>query len=385
MPPQQESARIIFLIVLTFWIFSTPDNGPLIAGPNLIKNRLTRQRAAHGVLNSTKWGDFDPVPTVSDGSAAEPKYLNLTGFREKDNFAWADLGRFRKKCDDWSLNAVGIPEAAQPVWQNATGVVHGFWHREDGSVPRTIRDYNLTDATPNITWASGAFEWSRNVTGREGKMLVRIEDDEAAGTEPEVLDPLILLHTEFRAREVTATFTVEDVEGTGSQFDMRMHGIHWPREGAMLFTTTSEKFAGIFGLPHLTSRPAFFETSQALLNRTLDKVLSKKEQLFFLDQVDPWASTADAPVDVFNPTAHCEYLAYVQIHPPEKDYLHVQPSLTGPENIIKAIHEVEDELRFPQGVSHHGRPKLQMSAVLYSPDCAFFLESKGPPAYAPAD
>lgn len=385
MPPQQDSARIFFLIVLTFWIFSTPDNGPLIAGPNLIKNRLARQRTAHGILNSTSWGDFDPVPKADASNTAEPKFLNLTGFREQDKFAWDDLGRFRQKCDEWSLNAVGAPEAAQPVWQNATGVVHGLWHRESGSVPRLHSDYNLTQIAPNVTWAGSASEWSRNVTGSNGKMLVRIEDDDGAGTEPEVIDPLVLLETEVRAREVTATFTLEDVEGSGNQWDMRMHGVHWPRQGAMLFTTTSEKFAGIFGLPHLTNRPDFYATSQALLNRTLNKVLSKKEQLFFLDQVDPWASSSDSPGDVFNPTAHCEYLAYVQIHPPEKDYLHVQASLTGPENIIKAIHEVEDELRYPRGVSHLGKPKLQMSAVLYSPDCAYFIESKGPPAYAPAD
>ncbi|RYP35795.1 hypothetical protein DL767_003650 [Monosporascus sp. MG133] len=385
MPPPQDHARLLFLIILLFWFASTPDTGPgLIAGPALVKNRLARQRHAHGVLNSTKWGDFSPPP-VDNASNSTTGYLNLTGFRKEDGFVWEDLGRFKNRCEEWSRHAVGIPEASQPVWQNATGVVHGLWDRLDTSSPRYHSSYNLSDISPEVTWSGWASQWSRNATGKEGKMLVRVSDDEDAGTEPEVSDPNIFLRTEIRAREVSATVDIEDMEGSGSSWEMRLHGVHWPRQGAMLLTTTSEKFAGIFGLPHLTGRLEFFDSSQVLLNRTLDKVLERKEQHYFVDQSDPWASTLDAPGEIWNPSPHCEYLVYLQVYPPEQDVIKVQPTLTGPENVAKAIEDIERELRFPRGAPHQTTPRLQMSAVIFSPDCAFFLESRGPPAFAPSD
>ncbi|EMR66869.1 putative ring finger ubiquitin ligase protein [Eutypa lata UCREL1] len=370
MPPPQDNARLLFLIILLFWFASTPDTGPgLIAGPALVKSRLARQRYAHGVLNTTKWGDFSPQLATDDPPDNNTTgYLNLTGFRQEDGFVWEDLDRFKNRCEEWSRNAVGAPEVSEPVWQNATGVVHGHWDRLNTSSQRYHSSYNLSDISPDVTWSGWALQWSRNATGKEGKMLVRIDDDEDAGKEPEEVDSSALLRTEIQAREVSASVNIEDLEGSGNSWEMRLHG-----------------FAGIFGLPHITARPDFFDSSQALLNRTLNKVLDKKEQRSFVDQMDPWASTLDAPGEAWNPSPHCEYLVYLQIYPPDKDVLKVQPTLTGPENVAKAIEDIERELRFPRGAPHQTTPKLQMSAVIFSPDCAFFLETRGPPAFPPTD
>ena len=103
---------------------------------------------------------------------SDARYLNLTGFRAEDGLAWEDLGRFKNKCDEWSFNAVGLPEVSLPVWQNATGVVHGLWGRAGASSPRFHSGYNLSDMTPDVTWSGWASDWSRNVTGKEGKMTV---------------------------------------------------------------------------------------------------------------------------------------------------------------------------------------------------------------------
>ncbi|KAI1326809.1 hypothetical protein F5Y16DRAFT_373438 [Xylariaceae sp. FL0255] len=396
MPQAQENARVFFLIFLLFWLASSPDSSSsssgFIAGPSQFRERLARQRDARAVLNSTSWGDFAPNvtepladdPVVHPGSETDvtgAKYLNLTGFRKEDNFTWHDLERFKSRCEEWSRNAVGIPEAQLPVWQNATGVVRGTWERLNASVARDHSSYNLTQINSDVVWSSWNSEWSRNITGREGKILMRIDDDEDAETEPEELDDNILMQDSIVAREVSVSVTLEDTDGAGSTWDMRLHGIHWPKQGAMLFTTTSDKYAGIFGLPHLATTPELFNSSKALLNRTLGKILDRKEKHVFADLGDPWSSTVDAPGDTWNPSPHCEYILYLQIYPLDNDILGVQPSLTGPENFIKEIQDVEKELRFPQGKPQRSIPPLQMSAVMYSPDCAYFLESKGPPAY----
>ncbi|KAI1857629.1 hypothetical protein JX265_011044 [Neoarthrinium moseri] len=389
MPPPQDNARVVLLIILLLWV-STNDNGAgFVQAPSQTKARLARQRYAHGVLNSTSWGDFAPrLADVELPPDEPPRYLNLTGFREEDKYAWDDLGRFRNRCEEWSRNAVGDPTVSAPVWQNVSGVVRGPWARRETTVSRYHSSYNLSNITPEVEWIGWAADWSRNITGREGKMMVRIHDNQDAGTEPseEALhEKGLLLPSEIRARAVSATVTVDDEEGSGSSNEMRLHGVHWPRQGALLLTTTSEKYAGIFGLPHLTSRPEFFESSQALLNRTLDEVLQAKEKRYFTDHGNPWGSSLDGASEALGPSPHCEYVFYVQIHPPSNELLRVQPTLTGPENVAKAIEELEHELRFPQGAPQEGLPRLQMSAVVYSPDCAFMLETKGAPDYPPTE
>lgn len=228
-------------------------------------------------------------------------------------------------------------------------------------------------------------------------------------------------------RAAAATVTVEDVDGTGSSHDMRMHGVHWPRKGVLLLATTSDKFAGIFGLPHLAPSKEFFWSSQRLLNRTLDAALRERERAPMFSAADPayasplWTSNVDGAPEGPFPAPQCEYILYAQLHPVDAVWDMSGPgSGPGPEpgtaqspmdvaaaamvedqnanqRVAAAMRELEHELRFPTGAPIAGGlgglgglgggsvPQMQMSAVLYSPDCAFFVETKGPPVYAAAE
>ncbi|TPX10452.1 uncharacterized protein E0L32_008671 [Thyridium curvatum] len=404
MPQPNDNARVIFLIVLILWLNAGNDASPgLITAPSLIAQRLARQRAAHGVMNSTRWGDFAPRQADDpDGTAA--RHLNMTGFRAGDGYAWEDLGRFRDRCVEWSRNAnpgrqrqqqqqqeggegrdLWDTGEAEPTWQNATGVVSGEWVRRPGSVARQAASYNLTEITPDVSWMGMHAEFGRNITGSEGRVLLRIDDKENT-----VEYEQVLMEGYPRGgglvREIAASVTMEDVVGTGTTHEMRLHGVHWPKQGVMLLTTTSEKFAGIFGLPHLTPGPDFFQSSQKVLNQTLDEVLRKKERLRFIDPSNPWSTNPDGPQDNWNPSPHCEYLIYLQVHPlnPTKMY-RPPPGLGSNDRLAQIVKGMEDELRFPTGAPIGNVPELQMSAVIWSPDCSYFMESKGPPHYAPAD
>lgn len=81
----------------------------------------------------------------------------------------------------------------------------------------------------------------------------------------------------------------------------------------------------------------------------------------------PWASSPENPTELFFPTPHCEYIVYLQQYP----------------TILPAsdLGTLEQELRFPIGAPIPAVPALRMSALIFSPDCGFVIESKGQPGY----
>ncbi|KAF3770799.1 hypothetical protein M406DRAFT_272084 [Cryphonectria parasitica EP155] len=412
-PPQQESARFLGVIIIFIWMMSSGGGGQAgyFATPFLVRERLARQQHSFGVLNSTAWGDFNPRQTADPPNGTEAtRYLNITGFRQADYFAWEDLGRFKDRCLQWSRSTSPLlPAGAEiegvqveddgregrsawdlgsgsAVWQNATGIVKGSWVRQEASVSRSWADYNFTAMTPSINWIGTHGEWNRNATGIEGDMQLRVEDKRRyVEYDDEVVDiDHGRLSTGGSVREVAATLTIEDAGplGGGGAYEMRLHGVHWPRQGNMLLTTTSEKFAGIFGLPHLAPDQNFFQSSQKLLNQTIDEVLAKKEKSAFTDQSNPWTSNVGGAEDVFNPSPHCEYVVYLQVHPfRQGGPLPTEGQETSIDGMRDVVKEIEDELRYPTGAPVQHIPELQMSAIIYSPDCAYFLESKGPPDF----
>ncbi|KAK4467121.1 hypothetical protein QBC42DRAFT_1513 [Cladorrhinum samala] len=391
---QQESGQVLlFLIFVYFFLFSGNDSPALLNNPFSGANRLGRQRAAFGILNSTNYGDFSPKEKENlpgDPPWEAPHYLNLTGFRETDGYAWEDLHYFKTRCHQWSKNAYPPREGAKEwwdhssgkrTWQNATGAVQGKWVRRQGSTVKVAAGYNLSAIAPGVDWLDSHAEWGWNVTGSRGTVLVRLResdaDDKVYRETPEKdTDP----HPASIAREISAVVTFQDEDKNSAAFALRAHGVHWPIQGSMILTTTSEKFAGIFGLPHLAPGAEFFRTSQKLLNHTLDKVLRKKERSRFVDPSNPWNPVVEE--DTGEPLPRCEYIMYLQLYQLDPQYFRDGPSIT--KTAGSPVDALERELRFPTGASGKKTPELHMSLVAWSPDCSYYIESKGPPLF-PSD
>lgn len=398
MPQPQENARAFLVIILIFWLLTSPDNsGALIGIPSLTSARLHRQRFAHGVLNSTKWGDFSPR-LIDDQPDATAHYPNLTGFREGDGLAWEDFGRFKDRCMEWSRSAHGSSSSGEnlwdlglvePTWQNVTGVVHGEWARRNGSVGRQAAFYNLSDIAPGVPWMPMRGDYSHNVTGEHGKITLYLDDkDDSVEYEDRNEDGDSQPKAGGLARAIAASVTVQDDATSSSSWDMKLHGVHWPRQGVILLTSTSEKFAGIFGLPHMTLGPSFFYSSQKLLNETLDNILRRKEKNVFSEPFNPWSASIEPQGQGWNPTPHCEYVLYAQVHPLDPQQLGRKISGDNAQERLgkgSLVGDLENELRHPTGAPVGGYPELQMSTVMWSPDCSYFLESKGPPVFASID
>ena len=86
---------------------------------------------------------------------------------------------------------------------------------------------------------------------------------------------------------------------------------------------------------------------------------------------NPWTSSPHNPSDALFPVPHCEFIVYLQQHPNEETNIDFK--------------KLEKELRFPTGASMPSAPTIRMSALIFSPDCGFVLESKGPPDFAPQE
>lgn len=86
---------------------------------------------------------------------------------------------------------------------------------------------------------------------------------------------------------------------------------------------------------------------------------------------NPWTSSPHNPSDAVFPVPHCEFIVYLQQHPNEDTTID--------------FGKLEKELRFPTGASMPSAPNIRMSTLIFSPDCGFVLESKGPPEFAPQE
>jgi hypothetical protein len=389
--PQQEYARVVLIIVLLFFLYASPDQGPppgFPAARDYAAERIAVSRRSLDILNITKWQDFSPKGPDSSKHDA-PRYLNLTGFREEDDYAWERLEAFKKRSSEYSDEARGkwrVVDGGEnglmpDVYENVTGIVAGRWVRHTADIngePRK-RFMNLTEIAPETDWAfRGEEYWIRNITGNEGKLMLRLDEkqaEEIGSVEDLPLSPVNAV------RSAVATITIQDETSYGDGWEMRVHGLHWPKQGVMLFTTTSDKFHGIYGLPHLTPSREHYLSSQKLLNRTLEKAIEGMENAIWADPGNPFTSSPDNQGDATMPVPHCELVVYVQVYPLKVDLA----SGTGRLDPANIVHQIEQEIRFPNGAPIPEAPKLQMSAVMFSPDCGFVIESKGPPDFSPGD
>ena len=393
-----ESSRIVLIVFLILFIILSPDGER--TNPDQLREVRTLLQQLHGVaatLNGTHAGDFDPN---------QGRWLNATGLRSGDGYAWELLpavqGRARKQAYDvletkWietypnfvksvdhasfgpryesvvALDGgpVGGPPAAiraVPFYRNITGVVHGQWMRSRLAAQRSPT-LNLTALSSR---AYTTREYGRNVTGSGGDVFITFDEKQGAA----------LSDTSGTARGIKAEMSIQDGGTYGESWDLTLHGIHFQESGSVLLSTTSDKFAGLFALPHFLRSAAQFDVAQRFLSHTLIATIRQWEESGSSTSL-PWSSSPNrGAADVMFPTPNCEYLVYLQQH---FVWPYAGPSASvgrsRPSDYLKAL---EAELRTPTELYPSFVPELKFSAVIFSPDCGFVLESKGPPEYGAA-
>ncbi|KAJ5658417.1 uncharacterized protein N7484_002066 [Penicillium longicatenatum] len=360
-----------FLMLIFYLLLSSQSRPPLIDENRQRQRELARSEHALKLLNESKYGDFNPP---------EDRWLPFLGVRKNDSYAW-DLfphvqNRARNQLQSILTNAgleppkglddptgtfpFNLTNLYLPVYRNATGKLRGDWVRRTGD-PQRQAPLNTTAIAREHEYFT--HEFSSNITGAGGSLYFNLE--EGGGEELRIGEGLV--------REIRASVTVESDDFWGSTWYLSLFGMHFPETGGIILTTSSEKFGGIFSLPHFALSSDTYELSQRLLLKSLTDSMSDKPNrpptLF------PWASLAGNEQMEF-PAPKCEHVVFLQQHPVVIDGV-LADRLT--------LEKIEAELRYPIGAPIADPPLMAMSAVVFSPDCGYVLESKGTPEFPPTD
>ena len=346
-------------------------------------------------------GRFDPRPSLDDVIAEErrslevlqnstyselrftSKYaeqLNLTGLEPERGYSWQALPQIRGKAQRWLgweggeelggkvLDLDTPEEDLPPFYKNVTGFVHGKWVRSqlDKSVP--IPQLNLSEYAPMTPF--GHFQprpFQRNITSEEGDIRLRFHERSRPQSES--------------TRSNTGNATSMDVEMTISddvaleEHEVRLLGVYFPTIGQAMLTTTSDKFAGIFMLPHLTLSQSMFEASRSVLTESINRTIARQAN-GETQTLNPWSpKIGGAGEPQITPPA-CELVVFLQQRAPILPYT---------DSGFTLISFLERELRFPTGAFLPQAPELRFAMIAFSPDCGYVIESRGPPDYVPQE
>lgn len=354
----------VVVFLLLFILFGNDAQGPKLPQRFRLEDVIQSEYAALNTVNTSHYGDFTPE-----------RGLNISGFRKSDGFAWQMLDAVRDRFRHKVEGILGAELAGQalegqlqeklPLYRNVSGFARGAWVRSQAFENVSAPALNKSALYPMPLRERAWFD--RNVTGNSGTLRVQINERD-----------LEFLQVQDEVKEAKLSLTIYDQTTTGDGWELTLHGVHFVEMGMMVMTTTSEKYGGMFGLPHLMLSNSTFERSLHLLNDTLRKVIEEQEDSSGRIVTNPWTSTIDGNTEGLYAQPSCEYVAYIQQHPLIMPDISQSPGQ-------QPLDDVENELRTPTGFVHGNPPNMKFEVMLFSPDCGFVLESKGPPEYAPTD
>ncbi|KAF1918526.1 hypothetical protein BDU57DRAFT_445889 [Ampelomyces quisqualis] len=362
MEARRDPRSFLLFIILLLLINSPEPQQPAFNARARYEELVQREYDQLGVLNTTHYGGFD---------AKEDKWLNITGCREEDNFAWDLLEPVRAKArqqaerllgDGWKGSLEGPlqhDDNSIPVYRNLSGYVQGEWIRSPLSRVRHPADMGNSSAFPDSPFAQ-LMDYDRNLTGSSGSIRVHFTE----------LEGKMRTDANKTMSEISAKVVIGDDDSFGGNWwEFIAHGVHFVGSGTAVLTTTSDRYAGIFGLPHLLFSQHLFSASQTFLNRTILETI-ERQQNRALPLWNPWTSSADGANEGMYQGHHCEVVLYLQEAPSQ--------------NRVD-IRWLEHEMRNPTGAPIPKHLSVQMNLVAFSPDCGFVIESKGPPDYPPSE
>jgi hypothetical protein len=362
MEVRRDPRSFLFLLILLYLVNSPDPQQPNFNVRARFQELIAREYYQLDILNRTRYGDFD---------VKKDKWLNVTGLRDEDGFAWELLESVKQKAKEhserilgerWKDMLVGPQEEGEhtiPVYKNLSGYAQGEWTRSPLSRIRHPSDMGNTSAIRDGPLGQLA-DFDRNLTGTGGLLRMHITE----------LEDKMRRNENKTISEISAKVVIGDKDSFGGNWwEFIAHGVHFLESGTAVLTTTSDRYAGIFALPHLQITPYFYTTSQKFLNGTIHEAIERQEKRAF-PLWNPWSSTAGDNNEGLFQGHHCEFVLYLQELPSQYNV---------------DMEWLEHEMRFPTGAPISQHIHHSMSMVGFSPDCGFVIESKGPPDFPPSE
>ncbi|KXS97465.1 hypothetical protein AC578_7356 [Pseudocercospora eumusae] len=356
---------IVLPLIILGWIIFNPGNQAAVRNAELdalpsIEHVIAEEQRQLSVLANSSWdAEF----------GAEGHTINVTGLEPEKDFAWSAVPSIKARAREQLEYALGdwgklvldgetdLPNPT-PLYKNITGIVSGKWKRSAVQENVPIPQLNLTQYAPPSPFghAGHARPFDRNITGNDGEISVRFAKQDAAYAK-----------LDRNATAMSGEIKLTDAE-TSDVWELQLYGVYFASLGQAIMTTTSSKFSGIFALAHMALSSNTFEAARNLLNESISDTIQ--------DQIDgvvyssnPWHSRIEAESENPFSTPDCELVVYLQQLAPVAS---TQYSSTF-------MDFLERELRFPTGAIMPSAPDMHFSALIFSPDCGYILESQGPP------
>ena len=237
-------------------------------------------------------------------------------------------------------------------YNNITGAVRGKWYRipvpnQKPLIPPEVPKEQEDDADKSYTvpMERGNVTYRDKIKGHAGKFSLDISE-----TNPN-----------SSIQFVEAQLNVNNLDGS-LMYDAKLQGVHFPSTGeVILITTTVDKyiylipnlhrFYGLPLIPYLTSTNETFSISRDSIRQYLQKQMEDHAA---------YRSTETIDSSLFTPI-QCDMILFLTVLP-----------LQGISQ--EALTLYENELRFPTGQTILRPPAMELSGVMYSPDCGTALE-----------
>lgn len=252
-----DTPRVALLVFVLIFIFLFPDTQkPSRSQEQELGRLLDEKQNAVLLLNSTSYGALD---------AERNRWINITGFRQEDAYAWSLLPQVQKRAREiirrvrgvletssidsygssglsfkaggeevpWKSNDSSIPRETRvhhfSMYQNITGIVHGQWTRSkvaEGLIPPVV---NLSNLAPHVMYVTKSY--SHNITGQDGKLRIKLDEKNSsmAGSD------------DGSVREVRADLSIQDQSSKGDGWEMALHGVHYPQQGGIILATSGQR------------------------------------------------------------------------------------------------------------------------------------------------
>ncbi|EME47633.1 hypothetical protein DOTSEDRAFT_69552 [Dothistroma septosporum NZE10] len=358
-------------LVILAWIFLQPN--PAAVSPRNddrppIDHVIAEEHRSLAVVQNSSY---------DDAFGSKGHMLNLTGLRPERGYAWESFGRVKGRVQEhleyslgeWgksALEGTAEEQSPTPLYSNVSGFVRGQWKRSPLQESVPIPPLNLSEYAPPRPFGNpGKIRpFDRNVTGDGGEATVRFYE-EGYGDITAVEE----LHHGYEGNitKMRAELKITDAKSP-DEWEVHLQGVYFVDIGQAVLTTTSDKFAGIFALPHLTLSEPTFTSSRALLNQSITNVIQGQMD-GKIEKLNPWSSKSEESPDSANGIQDCDLVVYLQQMAP----------ITSTQYSPSLLRFLEDELRFPTGAFVPNAPAMRFSMLVFSPDCGYVLESQGPP------